>query len=269
MYENLYKQMRTEADNILAGVHDTSPERSSARAAASRGLAARTTANVTRAMEQTALDMLDNPMRNPDVLKKKIAEYIASIDENYDVDEEPEEEPATPIRLPRGVEAPPMRSSTAVKAEGAKTKTTEMGIRLMRDLMKDYGLNQEYAAGIVGNLDYETGGFKYMQEIAPLVKGSRGGFGIAQWTGPRRVAFEKYAKENGLDPTSYEANYGFLKHELGYTKEGNFLDEYEYIYDPEQAARVFSKYYLRPSARHANIKERINRANAYASLKLE
>lgn len=263
MYENLYKQMRTEADNILAGVHDTSPEASSARAAASRGLAARTTANVTRAMEQTALDMLDNPLRNPDTLKKKIAEYIASIDENYDVDDEPEEvEEATPLRLPKGVEVPPPRPSF-------KPKTSEMGIRIMRDLMKDYGISQEYAAGIVGNLDYETMGFTEFQELKPLVKGSRGGFGIAQWTGPRRVAFEKFAEEKGLDPNSYEANYGFLKFELDQTREGNFLKRYGSVDDPAKAARIFSRLYLRPSARHANIKERINRANAYATYELE
>lgn len=42
----------------------------------------------------------------------------------------------------------------------------------------------------------------------------RGGFGWAQWTGPRRVEFEQWAAANHLDTHSDEANYGFLVHEL-------------------------------------------------------
>jgi hypothetical protein len=53
-----------------------------------------------------------------------------------------------------------------------------------------------------------------MQELNPTVRGSRGGWGWAQWTGPRRKAFEAFARANGLDPSSYEANYAFLRHEL-------------------------------------------------------
>ena len=46
------------------------------------------------------------------------------------------------------------------------------------------------------------------------MKGSRGGFGWFQWTGPRRRAFESYCQRNGLDPYSDKANYGFLFVEL-------------------------------------------------------
>jgi hypothetical protein len=84
-------------------------------------------------------------------------------------------------------------------------------------LMEDFSLTKEQAAGIVGNLGHESGGFKHMQEINPL-GGGRGGFGWAQWTGPRRRQFEAWAKEKGLDPTSDEANYGFLRHELKTTE---------------------------------------------------
>ncbi|WP_319568271.1 phage tail tip lysozyme [Cohaesibacter marisflavi] len=86
--------------------------------------------------------------------------------------------------------------------------------RLMTNLQKDLGLTKEQAAGLVGNLAHESAGFKTLQEISPTVRGSRGGYGYAQWTGPRRRQFEAWTKEKGLDPTSYEANYGFLKHEL-------------------------------------------------------
>jgi TP901 family phage tail tape measure protein len=89
---------------------------------------------------------------------------------------------------------------------------------IMSQLQRDFGLTREQAAGIVGNLGHESGGFRHMQELNP--RGGRGGFGWAQWTGPRRRAFENWAAANGLDPKSDQANYGFLKHELMTSERG-------------------------------------------------
>lgn len=97
---------------------------------------------------------------------------------------------------------------------------TDKAPGIMKRLQEDFDLTKEQAAGIVGNLGHESGGLKEMQEKNPVVPGSRGGFGWAQWTGPRRRAFEKWAADKGLDPTSDEANYGFLKHELQTTERG-------------------------------------------------
>src|SRR3954471_22929580 len=83
--------------------------------------------------------------------------------------------------------------------------------RVMDDLIFDFGLTPEQASGVVGNLGAESG-LKAIQERRP-VRG-RGGFGWAQWTGPRRVAFERWCLERDLDLTSYAANYSFLKAEL-------------------------------------------------------
>jgi len=81
-------------------------------------------------------------------------------------------------------------------------------------LMRDFSLSLDEAAAILGNLGHECGGFALMQEQKPVVKGSRGGFGWAQWTGPRRRAFEAYCARNKLAPESDRANYGWLFVEL-------------------------------------------------------
>lgn len=123
---------------------------------------------------------------------------------------------------------------------------SDIGKQLMLDLMNDFNLTRGAAAGIVGSLDHETGGFKHMQELEPVVKGSRGGWGYAQWTGPRRKEFESWAEAEGLDLGSYDANYGNLKRELTQTNESKVMSKLEGIEDPGEAAEIFTSTFLRP-----------------------
>lgn len=116
---------------------------------------------------------------------------------------------------------------------------------VVRRLEKDAGLTVEQAAGLVGNLGYESGGFKLLQEIKPLVPGSAGGYGWAQWTGPRRRAFEKWCVENALFPHSDEANYGFLLHELLGDFKG-FASRLRKALTIEDACRLTHEHYERP-----------------------
>jgi len=90
--------------------------------------------------------------------------------------------------------------------------------KYMKLLMKDFNLTKLDAAAVFGNAGYESLGFTLLQELEPVVKGSRGGFGWFQWTGPRRREFEAYCKRNKLDPRSNEANYKFLFVELTTTE---------------------------------------------------
>ncbi len=83
---------------------------------------------------------------------------------------------------------------------------------IMAKLMNDFAFTEIQAAGILGNLGHESDGFRQLQEQHP--KSGRGGFGWAQWTGERRVNFEKFCDDQGLQPSSDVANYGFLKREL-------------------------------------------------------
>ena len=147
------------------------------------------------------------------------------------------------------------------KVAAVATDPSEVGRRLMTDLMRDFDLTATQAAGFVGNLDYESGGFKHMQEINPTVKGSKGGYGYAQWTGPRRKEFESWAKAEGLDINTYEANYGNLKRELSTTGEGKVLDSLRETSTPEDAAMVVSNTFLRPGK--VNMSGRIKKTYNY------
>jgi hypothetical protein len=84
---------------------------------------------------------------------------------------------------------------------------------LVQALAKEFDLSLEQAAGIAGNLGFESAGLTTLQEVAPAA-GGRGGYGWAQWTGPRRLAFEAWCRDRGLAVSSDEANYGFLCAEL-------------------------------------------------------
>jgi hypothetical protein len=92
-------------------------------------------------------------------------------------------------------------------------------IKLNEDLkreIKEWSL--EDRAACIGNACHECNGFKTLQERKPVVTGSLGGWGYFQWTGPRRRAFMDYASKHKLEPSSYEANAGFLIYELKNTE---------------------------------------------------
>jgi hypothetical protein len=85
------------------------------------------------------------------------------------------------------------------------TKSAEYMPRVMRDL----GLDANQAAAAFGNLGQESEGLQPgIQERDP--KEGKGGKGWGQWTGPRRVAFDKYLKDTGQSEFSDEANYQFF-----------------------------------------------------------
>ena len=90
----------------------------------------------------------------------------------------------------------------------------------MEKLIEDFDFSVEDAAAVMGNAGHESAGFTLMQELKPTVKGSRGGYGWFQWTGPRRRAFEAYVNRNNLDINSREANYAFLWVELNGSEKG-------------------------------------------------
>ncbi len=88
----------------------------------------------------------------------------------------------------------------------------ERGGWLVNRLAAEFNIQPFQAAGIVGNLGFESVGFTKLHEIGQPE--GVGGYGWGQWTGPRRQTFLAYAEKLGLDWRSDEANYGYLMVEL-------------------------------------------------------
>lgn len=125
--------------------------------------------------------------------------------------------------------------------------------KYMRRLVADFPqLDLQDAAAIFGNLGHESLGFTKLQEMKPTVKGSRGGWGWAQWTGPRRRAFEAYCQRTGKDPASDEANYAFLFLELS-GKEGTekaAVGKITAAVGLQGKVEAFEKAFLRAGVKH-------------------
>lgn len=125
-------------------------------------------------------------------------------------------------------------------------------------MMSDLNITKEQASGIFGNIGTETGGFMALQEIKPTVKGSRGGYGWLQWTGPRRKTYEAWCKAKSLDPSADETNYLYLVHETT-TDEKASLVALRRTPTVEAATETFMTKNLRPGV--ANLTSRKKYAN--------
>jgi len=127
------------------------------------------------------------------------------------------------------------------------------------------------AAAIVGNARYETGDFKFSEEKELNAYGTKG-YGALQWSNTgdskRRDNFINYAKSKDLSPTSFEANAGFISHEMthgdpqgrSHWTAGANLAGFKGITDLGAATDYYAKRYLRPAEETANYAQR--RSNA-------
>lgn len=77
------------------------------------------------------------------------------------------------------------------------------------------GLPQHVAEGFAMNAQDESGMNPGINEAAPIVPGSRGGFGLMQWTGPRRRQLEAFAQQRGGNVADPNIQMDFLMSELG------------------------------------------------------
>lgn len=145
------------------------------------------------------------------------------------------------------------------------TEPMERRVNLAKALMRDYQLSAAQAAGIIGNFMQESGG----AHLPPNVNQGdtqgappqfSGGYGWAQWTGPRQEAFINFAVSNGymasdgVEATD-AANYAWLKEELNTTYQST-ITELKKLQTPGDAAFSFHKTFEKSADSRSQIAER-------------
>ena len=88
-----------------------------------------------------------------------------------------------------------------------------------------------------------------INEINPLVKGSRGGFGLWQHTGPRRRQLEKFAASRNMPVGDADLQMDFVVWELANTEKAAASHIYK-AKTIDDAARAVSERFLRPGIPH-------------------
>lgn len=111
------------------------------------------------------------------------------------------------------------------------------------------GLPPHVAQAFVMNFKDESGLNPGINEAKPLVPGSRGGFGLYQLTGPRRVAYENFAAQRGVDPSDTDAQLDFLMVE-GKGPEKAAFQKIMAAPDVGSAAAAITTDFLRPAPQH-------------------
>lgn len=124
----------------------------------------------------------------------------------------------------------------------------------LKRLMLERGIQDHVADAFLMNFQDESGFDPGINEKAPLVKGSRGGFGLYQLTGDRRRAYEEFAKMRGAALDDEVAQLDNMMREL----EGPERAAAEAIFsapDTRSAAIAIARDFLRPS--EENLAKRI------------
>jgi len=108
------------------------------------------------------------------------------------------------------------------------------------DFLIDKGLSIAGAAGIVGNMQIESG-------FNTSVLGDNGtSIGLCQWHNERKDKLFTWTKENNLEPLSIEGQLEYLWMELD-TSFKSLVSKLETISDPQDAAHAFARQFERPS----------------------
>jgi hypothetical protein len=149
--------------------------------------------------------------------------------------------------------APP---ETQIKGAGA-TGSAQTALAYFQS----QGWTKEQAAGIVGNLQAESGPGLNISAVGDGGKA----YGIAQWHPPRQKDFEKYFGKP-IQQSSLNEQLEFIQWELSNTeiKAGNSLKSAK---TAEEAAQIVDRLYERSTGQHLN--KRISNATSLAQQKAE
>lgn len=143
--------------------------------------------------------------------------------------------------------APTGQASFAGAAPASVPQTADA--QAIRQGLISRGLPEHVADGFLMNFQDESGLNPGINEAQPLVPGSRGGYGLYQLTGPRRVAYEQYAQQLGVDPSNVDAQLDFLMSELQ-GPEAAAAQSILSAPDAGSAAAAIATNFLRPSKQH-------------------
>lgn len=150
----------------------------------------------------------------------------------------------------------PMRPVTQEGDIGADTmavlgKPTDKPVSadVIREGLVKRGLPGHVADAFVMNFKDESGLNPGINERNPIVPGSRGGFGLAQWTGPRRKQLEQFARETGRPISSVDTQLDFLMQELSGSEKKAAQDILSAQDAPTAAAAIVNRF-LRPSEQY-------------------
>lgn len=111
------------------------------------------------------------------------------------------------------------------------------------------GVPEHIARAFAINAMDESGMKPDINEIAPLVPGSRGGYGAMQWTGPRRRGLEAFAAERGLPVSDQGLQLDYLMYELN-GPEAAAWSKIRGAKDTGGAAAAIVTDFLRPAPQH-------------------
>lgn len=141
----------------------------------------------------------------------------------------------------------PQTASDATAAMASAPSGDNAGY--IRQGLVSRGLPEHVADAFVMNFQDESGLNPGINEAAPTVPGSRGGYGLYQLTGPRRVAYEQYASQQGVDPSNVDAQLDFMMSELQ-GPEAAAAQSILSAPDTGSAAAAIVNKFLRPAEEH-------------------
>ncbi|MDT1061197.1 phage tail tip lysozyme [Paracoccus sp. CPCC 101403] len=118
----------------------------------------------------------------------------------------------------------------------------------------DRGLSPEIAQGFVMNALDESGLNPGINEQNPTVAGSRGGYGLFQWTGPRRRSLEAYAAQKGVPVSDPGLQLDFLLTELN-GPESRAWSQIQKAGSAGEAGAAIVNSFLRPAESHRSRRE--------------
>lgn len=132
---------------------------------------------------------------------------------------------------------------------GGSAPSIPVGADSIRAGLMERGLPEHIADAFILNFQDESGLNPGINEANPIVPGSRGGYGLYQLTGPRRVAYEKFAQQRGVDPSDVDAQLDFLMYELQ-GPESAAAQSILSAPDTGSAAAAIVNKFLRPAEEH-------------------